>query len=193
MGSVSPLPVRTGVTSGTISTLQKILFKKVKLSFLPIRENFDSYNKFRESIGWELEKNDDELWPVISKNNHKAILGSAHQVLTIDREIFFSDVPKQPSLTLVGNNSEHDYVDTPIDVSGKMRLSTYHNFAFHMGNKAETWMYDIQKNNTTTKIVLPNYSIENLKSATSTSSLKMYYFKFKKKIIKKLFKIVYTN
>ena len=193
VGSVSPLPVRTGVTSGTISTLQKILLRKVALTFLPIKENFIPYNKFRESIGWEVETKDDELWPVISKNKHKAILGSAHQVLTIDREIFFSDVPKHPSLTLVGNNSEHDYIDTPIDLSGKMRLSTYYNFAYHMGNKTENWMYDIQKNNTLSEIVLPNYTIENLKTSTATFSLKSNYFKFKKQIIKKLFKMFYSN
>ncbi len=192
VGSVSPLPIRKGLTSGTISTLQKIMLKKVKLSFLPIKENFNSYNKFLESIGWDIEKNDDMLWPVISKNKHKAILGSAHQVLTLHRDIFFSDVPSLPSLILVGNNSEHDYVDTPIDLSNKMRLSTYNNFAFHMGNKAENWMYDIQKNNSTTDIILPNYNIENLKISNSISSLKIYGFKFKKKIIKKLFKIFYS-
>lgn len=192
VGSVSPLPIRTGLTFGTISTLQRILFKNIKLTFLPIKENFISYNKFLESIGWDLEKNDDLLWPVISKKNRKAILGSAHQVLTIDREIFFSNVPKNPSLTLVGNNSEHDYIDTPIDLSGKMRLSTYNNFAFHMGNKTESWMYDIQKNNTVSTIILPNYTIENFKCSNSVSSLKSYCFKCKKKIIKNLFKMFYT-
>ncbi len=193
VGSVSPLPIRKGLTSGTISTLKKILLKKAELSFLPIKENFDSYNKFLESIGWDVEKRDDLLWPIISINNNKAIVGSAHQVLTIDREIFFSDVPIKPSLILVGNKSENDYVDFPIDLSGKMRLSTYNNFAFHMGNKAENWMYDIQKNNSITDLNLPIYDIRTFQIPVKKNKFKLFKYKLYRIIIKKIVHIRFKN
>ena len=188
VGSVSPIPIRTGYTSGTISTLQKVISRNLKLQFLPILENFATYNKFLESIGWDLETQDDLLWPIISNSKAKAILGSAHQVLTIDRTIFFVDVPIQPSLTLVGNNSEHDYIDTPIDLSGKLRLATYKNFAFHMGNQTEDWMYQIQKNNSVGLENVPKYSIENFNSDSTYNTVKIKLFKLKKIFIKWYFK-----
>ena len=191
VGSVSPLPIRIGLTSGTISTLQKIIFKEVSFSFQKIKENFIPYNKFRESIGWDLEPTDDLPWPVVSYKGVNAILGSAHQVLTIDREIFFSDIPFEPSFTLVGNNSEHNYIDTPIDLSGKMRLSTFSNYAYHMGNKAEDWMYAVQEQNKTAKAILPVVAFSSLPSTLHNSRLKTNWFKAKKMVIKRIFNYWY--
>lgn len=188
VGSVSPIPIRTGYTSGTFSTLQKVILGKVRLQFVPIKENFASYNKFLESIGWDLETKDDLLWPIISNSKAKAILGSAHQVLTLDRTIFFTDVPIQPSLTLVGNNSEHDYIDTPIDLSGKMRLATYRNFAYHMGNKVENWMYEVQKDNTIAIENKTKYSIQEIISKNPETTFKTNIFKLKKIFVKWYFK-----
>jgi len=143
VGSVSPIPVRKGVFYATSSVLKEILFQRINLSFEIIPENFDSYNKYLASINWELENSDKELWPVIQYKSNKAIIGSGHQVLTVNREILNGYIPNNPSLLLVGGDSEYKYVDEPIDFSGKMRLSTYNNFAYHMGNTTEKWMYDI--------------------------------------------------
>lgn len=191
VGSVSPIPVR-GLYSGTSSVLRKILFKKIKLNFIPIPENFINYNKYLESINWELGKDIDENWPVIEKNGIKAIIGSGHQVLTLDRDILFKTTPSNPSLTLVGNLSEHNYVDIPIDKAGKMRLSTYNNYAFHMGNKLESWMIDTQVDNAKFSdvknsykgIVSPSPDLFNLK-------INDKWYVLKKMIIKKTFSFFY--
>lgn len=159
VGSVSPLSVRKSMNYGTSTTLGKILMGKVGFSLQPIPENFDDHNRFMQSINWNNETDPKALWPVVEKNGIKAILGSAHQVMTIRREILFTTVPEAPSLTLVGNNSEFLYVDEPVNKAGGMRLATYHNFAYHMGNAVEDWMVAVQQENLKAK---PDATAETL-------------------------------
>jgi hypothetical protein len=147
VGSVSPISVRKSMRYGTTSTIEKIFLRKVKLIFESIEENFEDYNKYLISINWETENEKILKWPVITQNDVKAILGSGHQIMTLNRLIFHKTVPVEPSLTLVGNNSEFLYCDEPVDISGGMRLATYNNYAFHMGNKVEEWMKKVQEEN----------------------------------------------
>lgn len=187
VGSVSPIPIRKGLYAGTSSVLKQILLRKLKFKFIPIPENYNDYNKFLESINWGIETQPDKNWPVIEKNGIRAVIGSAHQVLTIDRDILFTTTPSTPSFTLVGNNSEHNYVDVPIDMAGKLRLSTYNNFAFHMGNRVESWMRDTQ---TDTNQYINNFdSIETSDSSFDlfNSKTNFKWYELKKKIIKKAF------
>jgi Glycosyl transferase family 2 len=193
VGSVSPIPVRTGVYASTSSVLKQILLKKIKFRFISIPENFNNYNRFLESINWDLDTNENNKWPVVENNGIKAVVGSAHQVLTIDRDILFTTSPSNPSLTLVGGNSEHNYVDVPIDKSGKLRLSTFNNYAFHIGNNVEDWMITIKENNLKREkfkcIALPS----TLSSDLFNSKTKNKFYVLKKMIVKKLFSIVYKN
>jgi hypothetical protein len=140
VGSVSPIPFRHGLFYGTSSVLKEILLNRVQFELIEIPENFENQNKYLQSINWGREKNVKIKWPVIKRNNFKAIIGSGHQILTIRRTIFFKYTPTAPALTLVGGDSEYKYIDEAIDKSGLMRLSTYHNYAYHMGNVTEGWM-----------------------------------------------------
>lgn len=188
VGSVSPIPVQRGLYFGTSSVLKQILLRKIKFKLLPVPENLIAYNRYLESINWDLENNDSILWPVVEKNGVKAIIGSGHQVLTINRDILFKQTPSNPCLTLVGGNSENNYVDFPIDKSGKLRLATHNNYAYHMGNKLESWMMEVQKNNVNgvrnnesgTEIVKPSPDLFN-------SKMKNKWYSFRKMIIKKMF------
>jgi hypothetical protein len=194
VGSVSPIPIRTGLYYGTSSVLKQIIFRKLKFKYIPIPENFTSYNKFLESINWDLEIQDDKNWCVVEKNGYKANIGSSHQILTIDRDILFKTTPTNPSLTLVGGNSEYKYVDEAIDKSGKLRLSTYNNFAFHMGNKLESWMIDVQNDNT--RYVKNNEENPRFSSQLTdmyNTKLKDKYYGLRKKIVKNIFSILYKN
>lgn len=188
VGSVSPIPVQRGLYFGTSSVLKLILLKKIKFKFLPIPENFASYNKYLGSINWNLESDDQILWPVVEKNGFKAVIGSGHQVLTINRNILFEKTPSNPSLTLVGGKSENNYIDFPIDKSGKLRLATYNNFAFHMGNKLENWMREVQEcninnvNNVKKKMEIVEPFPDLFKSKWADKS-----YGFKKMIVKKMF------
>lgn len=190
VGSVSPIPVRRGLLAGTSSVLKYVMLGKIKCMFIPVPENFVGYNRYLESINWGFEEKNNNVWPVVEKNGLRAVIGSGHQVLSIDRDILFTTTPSNPSLTLVGNLSEHNYVDVPIDKAGKLRLSTYNNYAFHMGNKLESWMVEIQKNNAENvgdkevgyEIVSPSPDLFN-------SILKNKWYVLKKMILKKMFSI----
>lgn len=194
VGSVSPIPVRKGLYAGTSSVLKQILLRNLKFKFIPIHENLENYNKFLSSINWDLDTDKNKKWPVIESKGIKAVIGSAHQVLTIDRDILFMTSPSNPSLTLVGGNSEHNYVDVPIDKAGKLRLATYNNYAFHIGNKLESWMIDIQGNNLNDK----TKEVSKLMVTTTSSNLfhsksKDKIYGFKKMIVKKIFSFLYGN
>ncbi|WP_418263873.1 glycosyltransferase family A protein [Flavobacterium faecale] len=186
VGSVSPIPIRKGLYASTSSVLKEIVFRRLKFSFIPIVENYKDYNRFLESINWGIEKNEDEKWPVVEKKGIKAVIGSAHQVLTIDRDILFTTTPSNPSFTLVGNDSEHNYVDIPIDMAGKLRLSTFNNYAFHIGNHLESWMNDVQLDN----LKKENHIYERIVTPSSdlfNSKYKFKWYNLKKMIIKKFF------
>ena len=187
VGSVSPIPVRYGYLYGTVSVLKSILLKKLQLKLTPIPDNFIPYNRYLESINWVADTNENTEWAVVSYKNVKAILGSGHQVLTVNRDVLFQTVPTNPSLTLVGGSSEYDYVDEPIDKAGKLRLATYNNFAFHMGNKLEDWMINIQNNNyESTDDLLQNAKFIETSTDLFHSSYKDKYYIFQKKLLKKI-------
>jgi hypothetical protein len=129
---------------------------------------------------------------VVESKNCKANIGSGHQVLTIDRDILFETIPTNPSLTLVGGTSENDYVDFSIDKANKLRLSTYHNYAYHMGNKLENWMVDLQNDNKKWDSNI-NYELNSKSIDLHNNWFFNKYFGLKKKIVKKLFNIFYKK
>lgn len=192
VGSVSPIPVRNGLFYGTVHVMRQIVLKRLKFSFSPIPENFEPYNSYLESINWKTDPNRDTKWPVVEKNGIKAVIGSGHQVLTVDRDILFSTVPTNPSLILVGSKSEMTYVDEPIDMAGKLRLSTYHNFAYHMGNTIETWMENLLTDNTGIKTAKTGHIPPAASDLfNSPGDRKMY--SLKKRVFKKLFVLFYKR
>jgi len=194
VGSVSPIPIRTGLYAGTSSTLKQILLRRVKFSFVSLPENLENYNKFLSSINWELETDKNKKWPVLESNGVKAIIGSAHQVLTIDRDILFTVSPSNPSLTLVGGNSEHNYVDVPVDKAGKLRLATLNNYAFHIGNKLEDWMIKVQETNINANKnseVLKNESDFSISRDLFNSKISYKLYHARKRFIKKVFSLMY--
>lgn len=197
VGSVSPIPFRHGLFYGTSSVLGRILFHGLKFRFTGIRENFEDHNRYLSSINWNQEKDLNNKWPVIEKSKVRAIIGSGHQVLTLKREILFDTVPVEPSLTLVGGDSEYRYVDEPIDKSGRMRLSTFRNKAFHMGNEVEPWMLkklaeSKEGGGLETKENFYNEPGENSHRKYS-SKLKQKVYGFRKAIFKKLFRLFYRH
>lgn len=191
VGSVSPIPVRTGLFAHTSSVLKKILFKKLKFRLMSIPNNLYNYNRFLSSINWDLEFDENKKWPVVESNGVKAIVGSPHQVLTIDRDILFTTSPSCPSLSLIGKNSVDNYIDIPIDKSGKLRLSTFNNYAFHIGNTLEDWMIDVQNQNLKPyekkSIIIHGSEMKDL----FNSKFKNKIYSLRKLVIKKIFRLIY--
>ena len=69
-----------------------------------------------------------------------------------------------------------------------MRLSTYNNYAFHVGNKLESWMIEVQKGNEK-NIKRIDAILDNVEQSPDlfNSERKNKVFGFKKMIIKKMF------
>jgi len=193
VGSVSPIPVRQGLFYGTSSVLGRILFHGLKYRYAEIPENFEDHNKYLSSINWNQEKDPDNKWPVIENNNVRAIIGSGHQVLTIKRDILFETVPVEPSLTLVGGDSEYKYVDEAIDKSGRMRLSTFRNKAYHMGNEVEPWMLKKLAESKERGDIKTNENFYTEPDENNhlkiSSKLKQKAYGFRKAVFKRLFRL----
>lgn len=187
VGSVSPISSNRYAKYCTVSSIQKILLKKVNFSFEPIPENFIDHNRNLSCTNWKLDKHENVKWPVVKKNKTKAILGSPHQILTIRRELLFTNIPFFPSYTLIGGNSEYTFCDLPIDMSGSLRLATYRNFAYHMGNKLENWMLDVQKEN---KLKLKEKNNAELKLPDfKPKSLTFFQYNLKKRFFISVYEI----
>lgn len=186
VASVSPIPSRRSFNYFTYSTHEAILNKKIKLEFETIEENFDEFNLFLESINWGKESKNDNLWPVVQSNNIKAIVGSDHQIVTVRRDVLFNNSPKEPSFIKVGSESEQNYIDLAIDSSGGLRLATYHFYALHMGNTLENWMKE--KNNSFLDNIKEVPKLVLIPKLNYISKGKIFY-KIKKRLIKKIFKI----
>jgi len=195
VGSVSPIPVRHAIYYGTSSVLKSIVLNKNKFKEIPIADNFNNYNRYLESINWDLETNENVKWPVVENDGFEAVIGSGHQILTIDRDILFTTVPSNPSLILVGNNSEFKYIDEPIDKSGKLRLSTFNNFAFHMGNTIESWMIEIYEKNKDYEFVESSISFGKPinHSDLLNTKISFKFYNLKKKVLKAFFKRFLRN
>lgn len=193
VASVSPIPCRNFINYETSSTFNEILFNRVKFKYQSIPENHITQNMFLESFHWELETDKNVKWPVIESNGVKAIVGSGHQILSMRRELFFNTVPKEPSLVLVGNNSEFLYCDQPINRSGGMRLATYNNYAYHMGNTVEDWMRDVQKDNEAILKASNKDAIVFKLPDFKPKNPNMSWYKLKKRVVHRLFNLIHGN
>lgn len=192
LGTVSPMAVKSAFRISNVSTQKQIIFKQLNFKLEPIPENTDDYNLYLKSLNWNIIADKNAMWPVVEANRQKAILGCAHQVLSINREIFFKTVPVAPSLTLIGQNSVYNYADGPIDFAGGLRVSTYHNYAYHMGNTVEDWMLEVQRENVEKAKSNPKEIID-FKLSFIPSKHSPFLFKIKEKIICKLFDLLYTD
>ncbi|MBE8727780.1 glycosyltransferase family A protein [Flavobacterium hungaricum] len=140
-GAVSPVPVFRNHFKLT-SNIWFDYFFSSKLKFRPVKDP-EGMTLFANSIGWPWldEKYKDVIATLKNKNGVIAVLGSSHFVCTYKREIF-AKTPKKNSLYKLGGDSEYLYTDLPVINSGGYRLSTYGNFAYHLGNVAEKWMLE---------------------------------------------------
>jgi hypothetical protein len=151
---------------------KKIRFSKVK--------NAKALQLFYKSIGWDESYNKAYLKQqlTLESDECKAVVGSGHFVATYNKSLFDNNLPF--SDMLLGGGSEHKYLDVPATTRNLWRLSTEDNFAYHMGNTIETWMYEeLNKlKNTTYQIKL-----KPLKKASVNKPLSFFKNVIFKKII----------
>jgi glycosyl transferase family 2 len=116
------------------------LFSK-DLRFVPL-SNPEAMKKFYSSIGWNNDYNSDYLKYIlaIEKRGQKALVGSGHFVATYKKDIF-DEITSYLGYKL-GGDSE-DYLDRMQLKKDYWRLTTFENFAYHMGNVYEDWMSQV--------------------------------------------------
>lgn len=124
------------------------LFNK-KLKFIPIQSP-EGLIRFYDSIGWDRRYNKDYLkyGLGLEHNEVKVYVGSGHFVATYKKQMF--QKMKSYSNYKLGGDSEN-YLDTLPLHYDYWRVTTYDNYAYHMGNVLEDWMSKIApiKNNNT--------------------------------------------
>jgi Glycosyl transferase family 2 len=96
---------------------------------------------FYKSVGNEEkfinEKNKNYF--VLEKNNVKACVGCGHYVATYKSDIF-KVMNKSSQFKMAGDMKQH--FDEKLLKFGLWRLNTLANYAFHMGNNTEPWMFE---------------------------------------------------
>jgi hypothetical protein len=153
------------------------LFDK-NLKFLPVK-NPKALENFYRSVGWK------EFVPNYHKlalgyeapNGLKVYLGSGHFVATYKKDMF------DEIITYIGykmGGLSEDFLDHAPLRKDYWRLTTYDNFAYHMGNVYEDWMSEITYTNDATYAFGSNFK--------TYKKINWAAYIFKTKILKKLYK-----
>jgi hypothetical protein len=112
-----------------------------KLKFIPIQSPGGLIH-FYDSIGWDRNYNKDylEYGLGLEHNDVTVFIGSGHFVATYKKQMF-QEMKTYLNYKL-GGDSEN-YLDTVPLKYDYWRVTTYDNYAFHMGNVYEDWMSEI--------------------------------------------------
>jgi hypothetical protein len=159
-------------------------FFKKQLKFIPIK-NKNGMIHFYESIGWGKEYNQDYLKFGLGLDYHdfKCFVGTGHFVATYKKDVF------QEINTFIGGKKVagigEAYIDNKALEKDYWRLTTYDNYAYHMGNTHENWM-----DNFSEKSNVNDFSSFNFPTRKKIN--RITYF-FKNKMIKKLVSIKWTS
>lgn len=137
-GMVSPVPSSKGYLYSTASTIFYGLFKG-KIKFQDVKDPEGLIN-FQNSVGSNLYQDIHlKKYLVVSNGKAEAVVGCGHFVATFRNEVFESG-PSQVCKYRVQGDSEVNYLDSPNDKAGYLRLATLGNYAYHLGNSMMPWM-----------------------------------------------------
>lgn len=119
-------------------------FFNKNLKFLKVK-NSEALKKFYDSIGWDLNYNQDYLKYNLGlefSEDFNVLIGAGHFVATYKKDMF-SNIVSFLDHKLGGDSEE--YLDKAPLKKGYWRLTTQNNYAYHMGNTVEDWMGIISK------------------------------------------------
>lgn len=147
-GMVSPVPTSKVIVNHTASTWFYGFFKG-KLEFQNVL-NPEAMHLFDLSLGNKKLMYDSihlENYLVLKNKNNlgEAVFGCGHFVATLKRNVLDLG-PNEPTFIKIDGGVEEKYIDISNDSLGYLRLATKENFAYHIGNKPESWMYDLVSN-----------------------------------------------
>lgn len=137
-GVVSPVPVYRKQLEFTQPLHFDYFFSK-KLQFTAVK-NPEAMTLFAKSIGWpRLDEKWKDVIMTVTENDVTAVVGAPHFVATYKRELF-EELPTKISNDYLGNQTEQKFFDSSVLDFSAYRLTTYDNFAYHLGNVKEDWM-----------------------------------------------------
>jgi hypothetical protein len=143
-GMVSPVPGSKAYKVHTSNNWTYAIFK-AKLSFQNVLDK-DALINFDRSLG-----NNKNIYEPIhlqkylilenKKTKVQAVMGCGHFVATMRREVFDKGT-NGPAFIKIDNGVEGKFIDLPNEEMGFLRLATKDNYAYHLGNSKEDWMYE---------------------------------------------------
>lgn len=194
-GMVSPVPSSKAINHYTANNWGYALFKG-KLYFDDVLDP-EALVRFDDSLG-----NVNKLYKPIhlkkylvlksKENKTEAVMGCGHFVASMRREVFDKGT-SEPAFIKILKGVETKFIDYPNENLGYLRLATKDNFAFHMGNVVEGWMYQEyqvlkESNKNSTKLDSSNFK------GKSMNRLSIKFGRFVNALIarKKIRKIIYN-
>lgn len=177
-GAVCPIPIFRKHFDMTSNIWLRNLFNDT-IQFLPVK-NPEALSMFGKSLGWKwlVDEFKDVIGTIKNKDNKIAVLGCSHVVATYKNEVF-KEIPNTNAKFKLESICEFEYTDLPVLKRGGYRLSTYQNYAYHLGNVIEPWMF--QKFNDLSKEKKSSKDYNTLKFLR-----KSFSYKLKEKLFKKL-------
>ena len=138
-GIVSPVPFSTLYSSDLARMNLWEGFVRSKLNSSPV-PNPEGLKHFEKSIGREMFKEIHyQQFITLEHRSQKAVLGSGHFVCTVRAQVFQKG-PLCPTMYKMGGEVMADYIDKPNRDAGYLRLATLGNYAYHIGNRMESWL-----------------------------------------------------
>lgn len=131
-------------------------FFNKNLKFIPVK-NPNALIRFYDSIGWDRNYNQDYLkfnLGLVINPALKVLIGSGHFVATYKKDMFQEIISFLPYK--LGGTSE-GYLDKAPLKKDYWRLSTYDNYAFHLGNTWGNWMDEITNSKNQNKKACYNF------------------------------------
>lgn len=141
------------------SNCGNVLFDNIfnpKLRFVPVI-NKDGLIRFYDSLGWDRNYNQNYLAYILALEINSelcVLIGSGHFVATYKKDIF------EELVTYIGykmGGTSEEYLDTLPLQKDYWRLTTSDNYAYHMGNTLEDWMFDTPNEKQENVIVAHNF------------------------------------
>lgn len=139
---VSPTPIFRNHMNYTANIWIDHFFSK-RIQFKPVK-NPVALERFAQSLGWtSLEQRFKDVIVTLQSfdDSLTAVVGATHFVATYKRA-YLKNIPGDASNFKLGGSSEGLYLDQPPYIEDGYRLSTYDNYAYHMGNHLEDWLQE---------------------------------------------------
>ena len=168
-GAVCPTPSSRSLRTYTANIYWDLLFTN-KIKFTSV-VNPDALKMFGLSVGDANFYNQVQLKKYLTVNyeGKQAVVGAGHFVATYRAEVFDNFKNRFTGYKL-GGDSERLFLDVPVVKKGLWRLSTADNYAYHMGNVIEEWMFE------TVSKLKQNNTVSNFKLQPIQPSSKIAYF-----------------